>query len=93
MNICRFSKFFTNFVIAVGTLGLAVVAEAQDDSSVSLEEIVVTGSRIPSTSLESAAPVTVFDSDYIQLSGEVVLTILLQPSTGLVWLPNRRCCR
>ena len=83
MSICHFSRFFTNFVIIAGTLGLAVVAEAQDNSSENIEEIVVTGSRIPSTSLESAAPVTVFDADYIQLSGEAVLVNLLQQVPAL----------
>ena len=64
--------------------GMVVFAQDQDDASDELEEIVVTGTRIASGNLQGAVPVTTVDSEYIQLSGETILTDLLQQTPSLI---------
>ncbi len=63
-----------------------MVVLAQDQASIDdeVEEIVVTGTRIASGNLASAVPVMTLDAEYIQLSGETVLTNLLQQTPALI---------
>ena len=63
---------------------MVVLAQDQADTDDDLEEIVVTGTRITSGNLGSAVPVMTVDSEYIQLSGETVLTNLLQQTPALI---------
>ena len=63
---------------------MVVLAQDQADTDDGLEEIVVTGTRITSGNLGSAVPVMTVDSEYIQLSGETVLTNLLQQTPSLI---------
>jgi hypothetical protein len=63
---------------------MVVLAQDQADAGDELEEIVVTGTRITTGNLGSAVPVMTVDSEYIQLSGETVLTNLLQQSPALI---------
>ncbi|MCZ0954522.1 MAG: TonB-dependent receptor plug domain-containing protein, partial [Rhodospirillaceae bacterium] len=64
--------------------GMVVFAQNQDDAGDELEEIVVTGTRIASGNLQSAVPVTTVDAEYIRLSGETILTDLLQQTPSLI---------
>ncbi len=64
--------------------GTVVFAQNQDDAGDELEEIVVTGTRIASGNLQSAVPVTTVDAEYIRLSGETILTDLLQQTPSLI---------
>ncbi len=50
-------------------LGLVAAAAAAGETPVTLEQEVVTGSRIPRADLEGATPVTVIDRQQIELSG------------------------
>ena len=63
---------------------MVVLAQDQTDTDDDLEEIVVTGTRIASGNLQGAVPVMTVDSEYIQLSGEAVLTNLLQQTPSLI---------
>jgi len=63
---------------------MVVLAQDQAGADEELEEIVVTGTRITSGNLGSAVPVMTVDSEYIQLSGETVLTNLLQQTPALI---------
>lgn len=72
---------------ALLTAGLGLIAQpvlAQDDeedSSKSLETIVVTGSRIQRADLEGALPVQVIDRAQIDASGDISVAELLRDST------------
>ena len=63
---------------------MVVLAQDQADAGGELEEIVVTGTRITSGNLGGAVPVMTVDSEYIQLSGETVITKLLQQTPALI---------
>src|SRR6218665_2342129 len=62
---------------ALATMFTAGLANAQTDDS-EVEAIVVTGSRLPSTALTSAAPVTVLGSEDIAATGTASVGELLQ---------------
>lgn len=66
-----------------GSAGFAITANAQNtqDSSQStktLEKVVVTGSSIPRTDLETASPVTVITAKDLQMSGQPTVADFLQ---------------
>lgn len=64
--------------LAIGIAMLSVQATAQEAAAATdLEEIVVTGSRIPQPNLESAAPVTVVSAQDIKLQGTTRIEDLL----------------
>jgi outer membrane receptor protein involved in Fe transport len=42
------------------------LSESGDESTATLEEIIVTGTRLPSSAIEAPAPVTVYDADYLR---------------------------
>jgi outer membrane receptor protein involved in Fe transport len=60
------------------SLSLAAVANAQNPSASELEEVVVTGSRLPQVGLQSAAPVTVLDRSEIEATGATSVGELLR---------------
>lgn len=62
------------WLAAVGTLGLSASAHAQEQDAAaaggsSLEDVVVTGSRIPQPNLESVSPVSVIGSEEVSVRG------------------------
>ena len=63
---------------------MVVLAQDQAGADDGLEEIVVTGTRITSGNLGGAVPIMTVDAEYIQLSGETVLTNLLQTVPALI---------
>ncbi|RUL70387.1 TonB-dependent receptor [Dyella choica] len=67
-----------------GTAGFALAANAQDSSSSSktLEKVVVTGSSIPRTDLETASPVQVITAKDLQASGLPTVADYLQRLTS-----------
>ena len=67
------------FTFAVLTLGLAAPTLAQEEE---LEEVVVTGSRIPRTGFETLQPATVLDSEKLELRGNVDLAAVLNEQAG-----------
>lgn len=75
---------------AAFVLGFANLAAADDqddqiaDDDETTEQIVITGSRIPTGNLTSTVPVTTIDDTYIDLSGQTVLTDILQEVPALV---------
>jgi iron complex outermembrane receptor protein len=70
---------FTPLSIAI-SLALAVASNAQTAGSdgASLEEVVITGSRLPQVGLVSAAPVTVLDRSQIEATGATSVGELLR---------------
>jgi outer membrane receptor for ferrienterochelin and colicin len=82
----RFRKLATHIAIAgVGiTAALPVVAQDRDDGnrSSSLEEVVVTGSRIKNSELDSASPVTIIGAEAIYDSGISNVEDILQEMTA-----------
>jgi iron complex outermembrane receptor protein len=77
---------FGGGAFAAGTLGHSSIAEAQAtaaaaatpaDTSASLQEVVVTGSRIAAPNLESISPVTAVTSEEIKTTGVVRIEDLL----------------
>ncbi len=60
------------------SLALAATANAQNTAETSLEEVVVTGSRLPQIGLHSAAPVTVLDRSEIEATGATSVGELLR---------------
>jgi outer membrane cobalamin receptor len=62
---------------ALGTMP-AVLAQGVDGGSGTVEEVVVTGSRVRRVDAETASPVYVIDADVIQSSGVSTLGDLLQ---------------
>jgi iron complex outermembrane receptor protein len=67
-----------------GTAGFALAANAQDSSqsSKTLEKVVVTGSSIPRTDLETASPVQVITARDLQASGLPTVADFLQRLTS-----------
>ncbi len=66
-----------------GTAGFALAASAQDaSSSKTLEKVVVTGSSIPRTDLETASPVQVITAKDLQASGLPTVADFLQRLTS-----------
>ncbi|HKT27240.1 TonB-dependent receptor plug domain-containing protein, partial [Dyella sp.] len=67
-----------------GTAGFALAANAQDSnpSSKTLEKVVVTGSSIPRTDLETASPVQVITAKDLQASGLPTVADYLQRLTS-----------
>ena len=61
-------------------------AHAQNDQGAqdAGDQIVVTGTRVQSGNLTSPVPVSSIDAEYIQLSGETILTDLLQENPALI---------
>ncbi|MDH4041004.1 MAG: TonB-dependent receptor [Gammaproteobacteria bacterium] len=84
-----FSK--SRLSIAVGAaLGISSMtmmpANAQDASANQLEEVIITGSRIARTGVDTPTPVTTLDADSMRISANVSLgtTLLELPQTGNV---------
>jgi iron complex outermembrane receptor protein len=76
-------------VLSVGLLAIAAnagvaVAAGSSDSSETLQEVVVTGSRIATPELESMTPVTVLSNQAIEASGKLNISDFLRelPSVG-----------
>ncbi|RUL70388.1 TonB-dependent receptor [Dyella choica] len=72
------------FTLFAGSAGFALAAHAQDSSSSSktLEKVVVTGSSIPRTDLETASPVQVITAKDLQASGLPTVADFLQRLTS-----------
>ena len=68
MNSNTFRKSLTAIAVTA-TLGFPALVAAQDSGADNVERIQVTGSRIKRTDMETASPITVFDSEAIESSG------------------------
>lgn len=68
MNSNTFRKSLTALAVTA-TLGFPALVAAQDSGADNVERIQVTGSRIKRTDMETASPITVFDSEAIESSG------------------------
>ena len=65
-------------LLGVGAAGVSAPAVAQDEGPDDLEEILVTGSRIPRADIASASPVSVIDREDIQITGLTDVGNLIQ---------------
>ena len=72
------AHFFGATVIGIFALGLGSAAQAQDEPEDVVEEIVVTGSHIARSEFSAAIPVTLVDSEDIEIAGIETLDGLLQ---------------
>ncbi|MDP4534949.1 TonB-dependent receptor [Alkalimonas collagenimarina] len=66
------------FSAASATAFTAQVAAADEEDTVRVERIEVTGSRIRRTDLEQSVPITVIDRDAIDLSGQTSITDVIR---------------
>ena len=73
----------TAFFVWSAHPGVAAGQAVADDGA-SIEQIVVTGTRIQSGNLTSSAPVVSIDSGYLDLSGQTILSDVLQEVPSLV---------
>jgi iron complex outermembrane receptor protein len=75
-------KTFSRWSIAAIPVAIATAANAQDaeqrPAGPQLEEVVVTGSRLPSTGLRTSAPVTILDRSEIEATGSTSVGELLR---------------
>lgn len=82
------NSVYKKMPFATGVLALLCHhgACAQQDSGreEAIEEVMVTGTLIKNSNLNSSAPVNTIDSAYIELSGETILSDLLQEMPALV---------
>ena len=65
-------------LLGAGAIGTTATAVAQDEQPDDLEEILVTGSRIPRADIASASPVSVIDREDIQITGLTDVGNLIQ---------------
>lgn len=72
-------------LLGAGALGLSAPVVAQEDAPADLEEILVTGSRIPGTNLTAPTAVTTIDAEVINRSGLINVADILRavPSFGV----------
>jgi len=83
MSFCKLATHIA--IVGVGiTAAFPVVAQDRDSAnqSASLEEVVVTGSRIKNSELDSASPVTIIGSEAIYNSGISNVEDILQEMTA-----------
>ena len=73
MNIFR---FLLSLILLISFNGYLVAQEAEEEESV--EEVVVTGSRIATSEFEGAQPVLVIDQEDIQKTGEMTISDVLR---------------
>ena len=73
MNIFR---FLLSLVLLISFNSYLVAQEAEEEESV--EEVVVTGSRIATSEFEGAQPVLVIDQEDIQKTGEMTISDVLR---------------
>ena len=84
MEPARLSKSAYRVLPLVACLiagGLSAPASAQGDDE-AVEEIIVTGSRIPRAGFETLQPATVVDSEKLELRGNVDLAAVLNEQAG-----------
>jgi len=68
--------------------GVAVAQEDQDENAEDLlEEVIVTGSRIPRADVDSASPVTVVDRTFMEVTGLTDIGDLLQSMPSMSGSP------
>lgn len=88
MNTGPITAFFGRSLIvtmsvALG-LGNVVSANAQEADDGRIEEIIVTGSRIPRTGFETLQPATVLDREQLELRGSLDIAKALNEQAGFV---------
>jgi outer membrane receptor protein involved in Fe transport len=76
--ICSAAAAAMAIVLAAGT------AIAQDDDDEVVDEIIITGSRIPRSGFETLQPATVLDSEKLNLRGNISLAKSLNEQAGFV---------
>ena len=85
----RLSRFYRAWTLALAAVLFAFPVQAQDDADAdgeeddnSVEEIVVTGSRIKRTEFNTTAPIQIITNERSQLAGLLDSTQILQNSTA-----------
>jgi outer membrane receptor protein involved in Fe transport len=76
--LCSATAAAIAVVLAAGT------AIAQDDDDELVDEIIITGSRIPRSGFETLQPATVLDGEKLDLRGNISLAKSLNEQTGFV---------
>jgi len=81
----KFKKIAMHLALAgigAGACNIAIAQEDSGDQSATLEEVVVTGSRIKQTEANSASPITIINSEAIVESGISNIEDILQEMTA-----------
>ena len=87
------ASFVRSFIVAIGgVLGFGCIngVHAQESDHETVEEIIVTGSRIPRDGFETLQPATVLDSENLQLRGTLDIAKVLNEQVGFA--TNYVCC-